>query len=164
MDYVYVGKFAGCHALKGEIKLKTDFEYLDKILVKDFNFYIGKDKNKEVLVNNRYHNGYYLMLFKDLDSIDKVSKYINQKVYVLKDDLNLDENELVYEDYIGLSCYYNNKLFGEINDIVCYGGGNYVFSIKSDKEILIPFNKHFIDKVTSKEIYFKNLEGFFDED
>ena len=164
MKYIYVGKFAGCHALKGEIKFKTDFEYLEKILIKDFAYYIGKEKNKEVLINNRYHNGYYLMLFKNLDSIEKVEKYINQKVYVLKDDLKLDKDEFLYEDYIGLSCYYDNKVFGEVEDIVCYGGGNYVFLIKGTKEILIPFNKHFIDKVTSDDIYFKNLEGFFDED
>ena len=163
MEYIYIGKFAGTHALKGEIKLKTDFEYLDKILTKDFTYYIGKNKNKETLNSFRYHNGYYLMKFNNLENIDLVSKYINEKVYVIKEDLHLKENELVYEDYIDLNCYYNDKNFGIIKDIVCYGNNNYVFQIKGNKEILIPFNNNFIEKVTEKEIYFKNLEGFFDE-
>lgn len=160
MNYIYIGKFAGCHALKGEIKLKTDFEYLDKVFKENFHFYIGENKNKEKFLKCRYHNGYYLITFKNLETKELVSKYINKKVYVKKEDLSLNENELVYEDYIGLSSYYNEKYLGKIEDIVNYGGNNYVFQIN---EILIPFNKHFIDKVTSKEIYFKNLEGFFDE-
>lgn len=160
MEYIYIGKFAGCHGLKGEIKLKTDFEYLDKVFKENFCFYMGNEKEKEKFLKSRYHNGYYLVTFKSLDTKDLVSKYINKKVYVLKEDLSLDKDELVYEDYIGLDSYYDKKYLGKVEDIVCYGGGNYVFEIE---KILIPFNKHFIDKVTSKEIYFKNLEGFFDE-
>lgn len=162
--YVYVGKFLGTHGLKGEIKLKSNFEYIDRILKKGFNFYIGDNKNKEIFSNYRIHKGNYLVVFKGLEDINLIEKYINKKVYVLRDDLNLDANSLVYEDYIGLSCYFNDEFFGMVEDIVDYGRGNYVFIIQGEKEIIIPFSNNFIDKVKDNIIYFKNVRGFLSED
>lgn len=81
--YVYVGKFLGTHGLKGEIKLKSNFEYIDRILKKGFNFYIGDNKNKEIFSNYRIHKGNYLVVFKGLEDINLIEKYINKKVYVL---------------------------------------------------------------------------------
>lgn len=164
MDYVYIGKFLGTHGLKGEIKLKSDFKYIDRVLKKGFCFYIGFDKKKEIFLRFRVHKGNYLILFEGLEDINLVEKYINQKVYVLRDDLSLSSDQFVYEDYIGLSCYFNDKCFGMIDDIVNYGNSNYVFLIKdSIKEIIIPFNDNFIDYVKNDNIYFKNVEGFIDE-
>ena len=44
MEYIYVGQINGTHGLKGELKLKSNFKYKDKILKENFNFYIGKEK------------------------------------------------------------------------------------------------------------------------
>ena len=63
MNYVYIGKFIGTHGLKGELKLKSSFLYIDKVLKKGFCFYIGSTKNKVYLSNYRYHNGCYLIAF-----------------------------------------------------------------------------------------------------
>lgn len=157
--FVYVGKFFGTHGLKGEIKLKTSFSYLDKILVSGFCFYVGNDKVKLELSSFRFHNGVYLVSFSGV-SYEDVSCFVNKRVYVLKDDLCLSSNELVIEDYIGLDAVFNGDCFGKINDIVDTGSSNYVFFIKGSREILIPFNSNFISLVNSKEVVFKNVEGF----
>lgn len=164
MNYICVGKFFGTHALKGEIKFNTKFLYLDKILKPGFCFYIGEAKNKETLKSFRYHKNNYLMLFNNLEDINLIEKYINKKVYVLKDDLELKDDEMLFEDYLNLNCYFNDKYFGKIDDVVDTGSGNYIFVIRDKKEILIPVNNNFIDKVTCDKIYFKNVEGFIDED
>ena len=44
MEYVNVGKIYTTHGLNGEVKVKSNFNYKDKIYVNGFNFYIGKDK------------------------------------------------------------------------------------------------------------------------
>ena len=55
MEYIYVGQINGTHGLKGELKLKSNFKYKDKILKENFNFYIGKEKKHEVLKKSRTH-------------------------------------------------------------------------------------------------------------
>lgn len=162
MKYVYVGKFNGTHGLRGEIKLKTNFEYIDKILEKGFSFYIGRDKFLEKLNTFRYHNGYYLVSFDNLGDIDLVKKYVNNNVYILRSDLSI--SGYVIEDLIGLTACFLDKDFGTISDVVDCGNGNRVFSISGSREILIPYNDNFIECVRDNKLYFKNVEGFVDED
>ena len=49
MEYVYVGKIVNTHALKGEVRLISDFEYKDRVFKIGNNLYIGHFKNKEEL-------------------------------------------------------------------------------------------------------------------
>lgn len=163
MNYVYIGKFEGTHGIKGEIKLKSNFEYINRVLKENFALYIGEEKIKETFKKFRIHKEKYLIILKDLEDINLIEKYINKKVYVLKEDLLLEQGQLVYEDYIGMNCYYNEKYLGKIIDIVNCGNNNYVIEVKDKKEILIPFNDNFIEKTNDKNIYFKNMEGFIDE-
>ena len=146
MNYVYVGKFIGTHGLKGELKLKSSFIYKDKILKKGLCFYVGYTKKKIYLLNYRYHNGCYLMTFEGLQDINLVEDFKSEEVYVVRNDLNLKDNEHVFEDYIGLDCYEGETYLGKVNNIVDCGHNNYVFDIIGTKEILIPLNNVFIDK------------------
>lgn len=161
--FVYVGKFFGTHALKGEIKFKSSFSYLDKILVRGFSFYVGSSKDRIELSSFRFHNGVYLVSFSGI-SYDDVCNFVNKKVYVLRDDLCLSSSDYVIEDYIGLDAVFNGACFGRVVDVVDAGSGNYVFVIKGSREIFIPFNSNFISLVGSKEVVFKNVEGFLYED
>lgn len=163
MDYIYIGKFLGTHGLKGEIKLKTDFKYIDKVLKKDFVIFIGKDKEEKYIYSYRRHKDYYLILMNDIDTIEMVHPYVNENVYVKRSDLNLLSSEYVLEDFIDKKVYYNDKYLGVIKSINDYGSSNYVMEIIGDSEILVPYDNHFIDKV-SDCIYLKNLEGIINED
>ena len=163
MNYVYVGKFVGTHGLKGELKLKSSFLYKDKMLKKGFCFYIGSFKKKVSLLSYRYHNGCYLMTFEGFMDINLVENFKSEEVYVSHDDLCLKEDEYVFEDYIGLDAYDGDTFLGIVNDIVDCGLNNYVFDIVGSKEILIPLNDKFMDKVILNDrIVFKEVEGLVD--
>ena len=163
MDYIKIGKFQGAHGLKGEIKFKSDFEYLDKVMTEGFHFYIGDSKEEELFLSSRPHKDYYLVLFKDINSIEDVEKYINKKVYILREDLNLDSNSYVLEDLLNKEVYFNDKLLGVISSINNYGGSNYIMEISGSREILIPYKSNFIDSVSDK-VYLKDIEVFLNED
>ena len=163
MNYVYIGKFIGTHGLKGELKLKSSFLYIDKVLKKGFCFYIGSTKNKVYLSNYRYHNGCYLIAFEGFLDINLVDSFKKEQVYVLREDLNLKEEEYVFEDYIGLECYNGATFLGKVSDIIDCGSNNYVFNVAGSKEILIPLNNKFIEKVIlNDKIIFKEVEGLID--
>ena len=163
MNYILIGKFQGTHGLKGEIKLKSDFEYLNKVLVKGFNFYIGESKDKEKFLSSRPHKDYYLVLFDNINSIEDIEKYINKNVYILREDLKLDSNSYVLEDLLDKEVYFKDKYLGVITSINNYGSSNYVMEITGDSEILIPYKSNFIDSVSDK-VYLKDIEVFLNED
>ncbi len=163
MNYVYVGKFVGTHGLKGELKLKSSFLYKDKMLKEGFCFYLGSIKKKVSLLNYRYHNGLYLLTFEGLLDINLVEDLKSEDVYVIRDDLGLNDGEYVFEDYIDLDSYDGDTFLGKVTDMVDCGNGNYVFDITGSKEILIPLNDKFIDKVIlGDRIIFKEVEGLVD--
>ena len=44
MEYVCIGKLVNTHGIKGEVRILSDFEFKNKVFVKGFKLYIGKDK------------------------------------------------------------------------------------------------------------------------
>ena len=161
MEYIYLGRLTNTHGIKGEVKIKSNFKYKDKVLKKGFYIYIGKDREKHEITSYRPHKEYDMVVLKDLYDINLVLKYKNSLVFINKEDLNLSDKEYLNEDLIDCKCYYNTKLIGLVKDITDQGNGNEVIEIFDNKKIYIPKNKHFIEKVDikNKEIYFKNVEG-----
>ena len=163
MEYINIGKITSTHGLKGELKLKSSFIYIDKVLIKDFSFFIGESKEKVELLKYRFHNGTYLLTFKGYEDINLVENLRNKEVYVLKEDIKLEKEEYLFEDYIGLKAYFNEEFIGNIKDILDCGNNNYVFYITGEKEILIPLNKKFIEEVLlNDKVIFKEVEGLLD--
>ena len=60
-NYVFVGKIVNSFGIKGELKIRSDFEYKDRIFKNNFNIFIGNDKLKEVISSYRIHKGYDLI-------------------------------------------------------------------------------------------------------
>lgn len=162
MEYIYIGRIVNTHALKGEVRILSDFEFKDKVFIVGNNFYIGDSKNKEVISSYRKHKNFDMVTFKGIDNINDVLKYKGKKVYFLKNDLNLKEGEILESDLIGLNAIFNEKNIGKIEEIDNYNG-NKVIYLDNDK--IIPYNKHFIKEINleNKIITFINLEGIVDE-
>ena len=157
MNYIYIGKLVNTHALKGEIRILSNFEYKDRIFIKDKNLYIGENKEKVTIETYRKHKNFDMCKFIEYSYINDVLKFKGKKVYCLREDLNLNNNELLDSDYISLRCIYKEKTIGYITDII-NNNGYKLFQIDTK---LIPFNNEFIEKIDTenKTIYLKNLEG-----
>ena len=156
-EYIYIGKIVNTHALKGEIKIISNFEYKEKIFKINNNLFIGASKHIEQIETYRKHKNFDMIKFKGLDYIKDVLKYKGEKVYILKDELKLEENELLIEDLIGMEVFFNNKTIGIIEE---YRNDNGNKIIKVSNKYL-PYNNNFIEKINKKDkkIYYKNIEG-----
>ena len=160
MNYIKIGHITSTHGLKGELKLKSDFIYINKVLIQNFSLYIGEKKEEVTLLKYRFHNGIYLLTFKNYEDINLIENFRNKDVYAKKEDIKLKDDEFLFEDYIGLKAYFNDKNLGTITDIVNCGSNNYIFYIKGNNEILIPVKKEFIEKVVLNDrVIFKDVEG-----
>lgn len=157
MEHIYIGKIVNTHALKGEIKILSDFEYKAQIFRISNTILVGESKEELEIETYRKHKNFDMIKFKGINDIDAVLKYKGKAVYYLKEKLILKENEYLDTDIIGLNAYYNEENIGKIDNIE-YRGKNRLLIINKN---LIPYHDNFIKEidVKNKKIILKNLEG-----
>ncbi len=157
-DYIYIGKIVNTHALKGEVRIISDFEFKDRVFNINNNLYIGNNKNKETIETYRRHKNYDMVKFIGIDNINDVLKYKGNTVYILSSQLILNDDELLSDDLINIDAMYENIVIGKIKEYQ-NNNGNKIVKIN---DIYIPYNKNFIEKIDIKnnKIYFKDIGGF----
>ena len=158
MKYIYVGKFVNTHALKGEVRLISDFEYKERVFKKDNTIYIGNEKEPLKIENYRKHKQFDMLKFYGIDYINDVLKYKGSKAYVDEEILNLKEDEILISDICNYEVYLDDKLVGKITEYRS-DNGNKLVKV-NDK--YIPYNNNFISKYDkiNKRIYFHDIGVF----
>lgn len=162
MDYVYIGKIVNTHGIKGEIRLLSDFKYKDRVFSKGTKIYIGRKKEEEIIASYRHHKNFEMITLEGYSNINEVLKYKGLSAFVLRSSLNLQSDEYLDEDLIGLTAYNDKEILGEVIDIRESGRLNKLLVIKTDsKDVYVPFQKEFIDNIDfeNKQINLKLLKG-----
>lgn len=155
-----IGKVNSFHGVKGEIRILSNFEKKDLVFKKGFNLYI--DNKKYEIKTYRHHKQYEMVTFNEFDNLNDVLFLKNKDVYILKTDLNLNDNYVI-DELVGYEVYFNEDYCGKITDFV-YNNINNLLIIKNYKEFYIPYHDNFIEKVDKKDkrIYLKNIEGLIE--
>ena len=113
MNKIILGKYVNTHGIKGEIKIKLNFKYKDKV------FKIGNSiiiDNKEYIINSyRKHKDYDMVTLKDIDDINKINFIKNELVYIDRDKY-LKDYDYLDSDLIGFMVY-NSVIRKEVLDI-----------------------------------------------
>lgn len=156
MKYIKVGTIVNTHALKGEVRIISNFEYKDRVFKINNTLYIGMSKSEEVIETYRIHKNFDMVKFKGIDNITDVLKYKGSAVYVNIDDLKLKDDEVLIEELLGMSVIVNNKLLGSITDYIDNNGNKLV--VVNNK--YIPYNKDLIEKIDkiNRKVYYKNID------
>lgn len=157
MDLVYVGKIVNTHGIKGELRIKSDFER------KDLVFKVGNkimiEQEEHTIRTYRFHKIYDMITIDELDNINDVLCYVGKKVYVSRDSLKLKETDYLLSDLIGLNVVFKDTVYGIVKD---YSNTlNPLLQIEYDKTYYIPINSNFIKNVDleKKELIVENIEG-----
>ena len=158
IKYIFIGRIVNTHALKGEVRIISDFEFKDKIFKENTFLYIGENKDKEVIETYRKHKQFDMVKFKGIDNINNVLKYKGSKVYINEEDLRLKDDEILISELLNMDVYNNDKLVGKITEYRSDNGNNMLRV--NDK--LVPYNKDFITKIDkeNKCIYFHDIGVF----
>lgn len=158
MNYLYIGKLVNTHGIKGEVRLLSKFRYKDKVFVKGFKVYVGKDKEEFEIEKYRVHKNFDMLVFKDNYDINKIEYLKGSLVYINKDDLHLDDNTFLSIDLIGFNVIIDNKNIGIIKEVLDTPA-NEVLVL--DNNVMIPYVKEFIDNINTnkKTITIKNIKG-----
>lgn len=162
MDYIYIGDIVNTHGLKGEVRIVSSFKFKNNAFKLDMPFYIGKDKNKEIVSSYRKHKNYDMVCFKEKNHIDDVIIYKNEPVYINRADLEYEG--YLNEDLIGLNVYCNNELIGHIDSIL-KTDAHEILVIQNGSKHMIPNIDEFIENVdlNNKRIDIKYMKGLLNE-
>lgn len=157
MDLVYVGKIVNTHGIKGELRIRSDFEKKELVFVPGNKIII--DKEEHTIRTYRYHKVFDMITIDDLDNINDVLCYVGKKVYVSRDSLNLMNNEYLLSDLIGLNVIFNDTVYGIVFDYS--NDANPLIKVKYEKNYYIPINKEYIKSVDlkNKKLIVENIEG-----
>lgn len=158
MKYIFIGRIVNTHALKGEVRIVSDFEFKDRIFKENTLLYIGENKDKEIIETYRKHKQFDMVKFKGIDYINDVLKYKGSKVYIDESILNLKDDEILISELINMDAYNDNKYVGKITEYRSDNGNN---MLRVNNK-LIPYNKDFITKIDkeNKSIYFHDIGVF----
>ena len=148
MKYVSIGKIVNTHALKGEVRLISNFEYKDRVFKSGVRVYIGQFKTEEIIETYRPHKQFDMIKFVNINNINDVLKYKGEVVYVDEEILKLDDNELLDHEYIQMEVYNFDKLVGKIEE---YRNDN------GNKMIKVNINKNFFSFIIKISFHKKLL-------
>lgn len=147
MNYLYIGKLVNTHGIKGEVRILSNFKHKDKVFVKGFKFYVGKDKKEYVVETYRKYKNFDMVVFKDNYDINLIEHLKGSFVYINKDELKLDKNKFLSVDLIGFDVIINDKTIGVIKDVLDTPA-NEVLVL--DNNIMIPYVDAFIKEIDIK--------------
>ena len=136
MEKVLVGKYVKTHGIKGEIKIKSNFKYKDRVFKVGNLIFIG-EKEFEI-TGYRIHQDYDMITLKGINDINEILPLKGSFVYFDKEYLDTD--------LINLDLYMKDRLIGKVQEI------SYVTKTKK----LLIVDNHYIPYELIKNIDFKS--------
>ena len=164
MKYIYLGKIANTHGIKGELRILSNFKYKSRVFKKGFKVYIGKEKTEEEIVTYRSHKQFDMITLKGYNNINDVLKYKSLNVFINKEDLTLNEDEYLDEDLINLSVICEGECIGKIQKIEKYPHQDIFVITNNDKKYLVPYVDEFIKEINLEEktMVINNIKGLIE--
>ena len=148
MGKLYIGKITSTHGIKGEIKIKSNFQFKNKI------FKIGNEliiDNKNYTIKSyRVHKGFDMVTLNDYNDINEVLFLLKKNAFYDENKLKLSNNEMLDKDLINYDVLTTDGKRGIIKEIFLASEKNKIIRVFIDKEYLIPINSPMV-KMINKE-------------
>ena len=170
-NYIRIGKIISLHGIKGEVKV---YPLTDDI--KRFNdlkkFYIIESDDADdsefskivayVSESTKYIKNTCILKIKGYDKIEESTNFVGKNIYVeRKDAVKLNSNEHFIIDLIGIKCYVDNELIGEVKDIIKTKANSILVIDYKNKDLLVPMISDFIKLIDTENSVIKlsTIEG-----
>lgn len=144
---IAIGKLVKVVGLKGEIKL---YPYSPEPSCYEGCTLVIDNQDYE-LEQFRLHKGMGFVKLKGLNHVEEVEPLIGQEVLMPRDQIELDEDEYLIADLIGLKVVsHDGEALGIIKDVLTPAGHD-VYVIEGESELMIPAVDEFIQDINLDE-------------
>lgn len=170
-QYLRVGKIISLHGIKGEVKVfptTDDVKRFDSL--KEFYIMSSDDACDSEFADGivyesegtKYIKNTCILKIKGFNKIEDSTKLIGKNIYVKRSNaVELNDNEYFVVDLIGAEAYLNDKLLGNVKDIMKTKANGILLIDYEGKDLLVPLVSDFIECVDIKNsiIRIKTIEG-----
>ncbi len=159
MNKLYIGKIVNTHGIKGELRIKDNLttKQRDEIFKIGSNLII-EDKSYKI-TSYRVHKEYDMVTFDGFNNINEVLFLKGKKVYKSKNEINLNNEDILDSELITYKVRTTDNIEGKILDIEETGNNYKILRLLiNNREVLVPYHKDFV-KIDSnkKEVIVKLL-------
>ena len=167
---VIIGIIVGTFGVHGELKVKTNTDFVNKRFKIGNTLTLKSPKDDEIInVTIKSHKkstkNLEIISFKEYDDTNVVNKFIGYQILIENPINELKKGQYYYADLWYCKVYLLDNLIGEVIDLFDVGS-NVILRIKRDneKDLLYPFVDKFISKVDieNKTIVLNPIEGMID--
>lgn len=155
MELLIAGKILGSHHLKGEVKVISDIENIDKLESNKIILELENKEQKLFTINKISHfvGNKWIFSFEEIKNKQDTIEIRNALIKVRRDLLGIAEDEILLSDFIGLDVYNleqeteKKEYLGKITEVFETGAHN-VYVVESEKyETMIPDVDVFIKNI-----------------
>lgn len=152
---IEIGQIVNTHGLKGDLKVKSDSDFKASRFAVGSVLYI--DSVPYTITKFQPHQGFDLLHFNGIDSIDAALTLKNAMLYAPLEDAPLQDNEYHVSQLVGLSVRHGSDVIGTVEDILHYPAQSILVVGKHR----IPFVDAFIKDVSLEQqvIIVELIEG-----
>ena len=160
MTKLYIGKIVNTHGIKGELRIKDNLTTKQKEEIFKIGSNLIIDDKAYKITSYRVHKDYDMVIFDGFNNINEVLFLKGKKVYKSKEDINLNNEDILDSELITYKVKTTDNIDGKILDIEETGNNYKILRLLiNNKELLVPYHKDFV-KVDSnkKEVLVRLLE------
>lgn len=159
MNKLYIGKIVNTHGIKGELRIKDNLTTKQKEEIFKIGSNLIIDDKAYKITSYRVHKDYDMVTFDDFTNINEVLFLKGKNVYKSKDEINLNNGDVLDSELITYKVKTTDNLEGSILNIEETGNNYKILRLLIDNnEVLVPYHKDFV-KIDSnkKEVIVKLL-------
>jgi len=164
-DYIKIGKIVNTHGIKGELKVVSHTDYLERFEEIDY-LYTEKDDKKRNINSVRYAKGMAYLKLEGIEDMTEAETFKNTYVSIDEENVReLPEGRYYIYELEGMDVYLmNGEKLGVLTEVL-QNTANDVYEVKDKKKkYYIPALKSVIKEVSVKEnkMVIEPLKGLLD--
>ena len=154
MELITIGVIVNTHGLKGNLKVKSFTDFKEKRYKKGSKLYISfkRELIPVTVFSYKTNKGIETIKFEEFDDINECEKYKRCEIQMeASNQHSLEEDEFYFHELIGMDVY-TDICIGKVDEVREVPQGELlVIKRENNKDLLIPFNKHFVKDVLKDE-------------
>ena len=164
-NYLECGKIINTHGIKGAVKVDPwcDSPYILAELERVFLEKNGNLKEYEIIHASVFKQ-FVILELDGIMTIEEAEKLKNQVIYLSRDDMELEEDEVFIADLIGLPVIdvETGVEYGKLADVINAGASDIYVINTPGGEAMMPAVKEYVKEIDlQKGIFVKPIEGMF---
>ena len=145
MTKLYIGKIVNTHGIKGELRIKDNLTTKQKEEIFKIGSNLIIDDKTYKITSYRIHKDYDMVTFDGFTNINEVLFLKGKKVYKSRDEINLNNEDILDSELITYKVKTTDEKEGSILDIEETGNNYKILRLLIDNnEVLVPYHKDFV--------------------